>query len=113
MPTTSAARGPNAEEGRPDRSGEKERAMNPTNGVSHLTALNLRRLVAFAAALFLATTMMLGVAQAESRYPPLAEYLLPQDEEIALAKSAAPANISDHATIKLLTASGYEVASEG
>jgi hypothetical protein len=51
--------------------------------------------------------------RAENQYPPLDEYLMPQDEEIALARSAAPANISDHATIKLLTESGFEVFSEG
>jgi hypothetical protein len=48
-----------------------------------------------------------------AQYPPLSEYLMPRDAEIALAKSAAPANISGRATIKVLTASGYQVASEG
>jgi hypothetical protein len=38
---------------------------------------------------------------------------MPPDSEIALAKSAAPANISDQATIKVLTTSGYQVAREG
>src|SRR5215468_11776289 len=44
---------------------------------------------------------------------PLSEYLMPRDAEIALAKSAAPANISGHATIKVLTASGFEVVQQG
>src|SRR5215831_19816505 len=44
---------------------------------------------------------------------PLSEYLMPRDAEIALAKSAAPANVSGRATIKVLTASGYQVAREG
>jgi hypothetical protein len=48
-----------------------------------------------------------------AQYPPLSKYLMPRDAEIALAKSAAPANISGRATIKVLTASGYQVASEG
>ncbi len=52
-------------------------------------------------------------AQATKRYPPLGEYLMPRDPEIALARSAAPANISDKATIKVLTSSGYEVAHKG
>jgi hypothetical protein len=52
-------------------------------------------------------------AQSDRRYPPLSDYLIPQDEEIALAKSAAPANISDHATIEVLTESGYQVVNEG
>jgi hypothetical protein len=48
-----------------------------------------------------------------SKYPPLAEYMMPRDAEVALARSAAPANISARATIKVLTTSGYQVAQEG
>ena len=48
-----------------------------------------------------------------SKYPALSEYMMPRDTEIALARSAAPANISDRATIKVLTTSGYQVAREG
>jgi len=51
--------------------------------------------------------------QAVAQYPPLREYMMPRDAEIALAKSAAPANISDHATVRVLTASGYEVVHQG
>jgi len=51
--------------------------------------------------------------QAVAQYSSLREYMMPRDAEIALAKSAAPANISDHATIKVLTASGYEVVHQG
>ena len=47
------------------------------------------------------------------KYPPLSEYMMPQDAEIALAKSAAPQNISDHATIRVLTTSGYQVVHQG
>ena len=58
--------------------------------------------------------MWLGSAYAQSpKYPPIEEYLIPQANEIALAKSAAPANISGRATIKVLTRSGYEVAQKG
>jgi hypothetical protein len=39
--------------------------------------------------------------------------MMPQDAEVNLAKSAAPANISDRATIKLLTTSGYQVTHNG
>ena len=52
-------------------------------------------------------------AQVASKYPPLNEYLMQPDTEIALARSAAPANISGRATIKVLTKSGYEVAHKG
>jgi hypothetical protein len=48
-----------------------------------------------------------------SKYPPLGEYLMPRDAEVALARSAAPLHISERATIKVLTASGYEVVREG
>src|SRR6266581_405874 len=49
----------------------------------------------------------------DTKYPPLSEYIMPRDAEVALAKSAAPANISDRATIKVLTTSGYQVVREG
>jgi hypothetical protein len=38
---------------------------------------------------------------------------MPRDAEIALAKSAAPGHVSDRATIKVLSKSGYETAREG
>jgi hypothetical protein len=47
------------------------------------------------------------------KYPSIEEYLMPQASEIALAKSAAPANLSDHATVKALTASGFKVVHQG
>src|SRR5262245_6072193 len=47
------------------------------------------------------------------KYPTLSEYLMDSEAEIALAKSAAPSNISDEATIKVLTSSGYKVIHEG
>ncbi len=58
----------------------------------------------------------LGVACAnaqEAKYPPLSEYMMARDAEIGLAKSAAPQNISDRATIEVFTPSGYEVAHQG
>jgi hypothetical protein len=39
--------------------------------------------------------------------------MMPRDGEMALARSAAPANISGRATIKVLTTSGYQLAREG
>jgi hypothetical protein len=47
------------------------------------------------------------------QYPPLSEYMMVRDAEMALARSAAPARISDRATIKVLTTSGYQMAREG
>jgi hypothetical protein len=48
-----------------------------------------------------------------SKYPPLSEYMMAPEAEIALARSAAPENISAHATVKILTASGYKIAIQG
>jgi hypothetical protein len=48
-----------------------------------------------------------------SKYPALDRYFMPRDEEIALARTAAPPGISDHATIKVLTASGFTIARQG
>jgi hypothetical protein len=39
--------------------------------------------------------------------------MMPQDAEMVLARSAAPASISDRATIKVLGASGFTVAHQG
>jgi hypothetical protein len=58
--------------------------------------------------------MWVTTAQGQtSKYPPIEQYLMPQADEIALAKTAAPANISDRATIKVLTKTGFEVAQQG
>lgn len=53
-----------------------------------------------------------GAAQALS-YPPQSAYMMPRDDEIALAKSAAPAALSDHATVKVFTVHGYQTVHEG
>ena len=47
------------------------------------------------------------------KYPSIEEYLMPHASEIALAKSAAPPNISNGATVKVLTASGFKVVHHG
>jgi hypothetical protein len=62
----------------------------------------------------LAAILAAGAVRAQGgKYPPLTDYLMPPDVEIALARSAAPAGVSDRATIKVLKASGFEVAHEG
>jgi hypothetical protein len=71
------------------------------------------KLVAIGAAILLSAAAILTSAQGQTQYPPISEYMMPQDAEIALARSAAPANVSDRATIKVLNESGYEVAIEG
>jgi len=44
---------------------------------------------------------------------PLEEYLMPQEAEIALARSAAPASIADGATVMVLGRQGYTTAVQG
>ena len=44
---------------------------------------------------------------------PLDEYLMPADAEIALARSAAPASVSDDATVMVLGRQGYTTAVQG
>jgi len=53
-----------------------------------------------------------GLAQGP-KYPPLSDYMMAQEAEVALARSAAPEKVSAHATVKILTTSGYKVAAQG
>lgn len=62
--------------------------------------------------LALAASTAFTLAQ-EPQYPPMSEYMMQQDDEIALAKSAAPAEISDRATIEVLTSTGFRVVHTG
>jgi hypothetical protein len=61
--------------------------------------------------------MLAGFALADTtsseRMAPLAQYLMPPGSEIALARSAAPASISDKATVLTLDSQGYETAIRG
>jgi hypothetical protein len=72
--------------------------------------------------LFLITTVFAatGSTQAEDLSPsyssmaPLDQYLMPDRQaEISLARSAAPAAISDHATVLVLAQHGYDAAIQG
>jgi hypothetical protein len=49
----------------------------------------------------------------DRKYAPLSEYLMPEDAEVALARSAAPENVSARATVKVLTPKGFKVAVQG
>ena len=71
------------------------------------------RKIAAALALVLLNMQVAMVRGQTLKYPSLSEYMMPQDAEIALAKSAAPQSISEHATIRVLTASGYKAVHEG
>jgi hypothetical protein len=50
---------------------------------------------------------------AAPQYPPLSSYMMTPDAEAALAKSAAPANVADHASIEILTDAGYQTIIQG
>jgi hypothetical protein len=67
-----------------------------------------RLLVAFA---FLGTSL-LACAQADAPKPAY-DVSLPRDERIKLAKSAAPPEISDHATVYVLDKTGYAKVQDG
>jgi len=67
----------------------------------------------FVLLVFLASIGAVTARAQVSKYPPISAYLMPQEAEIALARSAAPASISDGATVKVLTQSGFEVAQPG
>src|SRR5216684_6756050 len=59
-------------------------------------------------------TMQAASVRAQSlKYSSLSEYMMTPEAEVALARSAAPENVSVHATVKVLTAAGYEVAAQG
>jgi hypothetical protein len=64
--------------------------------------------------LVLFVSMQVAPVQGQSpKYPPLSEYLMTPESEVTLARSAAPENISAHATVKILTVSGYKIAAQG
>jgi hypothetical protein len=46
-------------------------------------------------------------------YPPLREYLMSREAELQLVRTAAPPGITEGATLKVLTQTGYVVAQEG
>jgi hypothetical protein len=70
----------------------------------------------FAFALFLLLAGPGAMAQGQGqgqKYPPIDDYMMEQPAEIALARSAAPDNVSGPATVKVLTPQGFKVAVEG
>jgi len=87
--------------------------MNPRSIIARVMMKTSWIFAVCVAVILMSPTVRYGSAQSEAHYPPLRDYLMTQDAEIALAKSAAPANITDHATIKVLTESGYQIVSEG
>ncbi len=72
-----------------------------------------RAVVLLMLVLLLPSIGAIAVWAEEPKYPPLSEYMMAQEAEVALARSAAPEKISAHATVKILTTSGYKVAVQG
>ena len=67
-------------------------------------------------ALILGTALVAALASAahaDKTYPPIAAYLMPQDAEVALARTAAPASVSGPATVEVLTPRGYKLVETG
>jgi hypothetical protein len=62
--------------------------------------------------LFSAAVALVGAGGGQTM-PPVSQYLMNPKAEIAFARTAAPASISDHATIMTLSAHGYTVAAKG
>jgi hypothetical protein len=77
--------------------------------------MKTRHLVRWAGACTLSALAGLAAAAATpyERMAPLEQYLMPAGAEIALARSAAPAAISDKATVLTLDAQGYQTAVRG
>jgi hypothetical protein len=68
----------------------------------------------FLMAVLLLVSLDAGAVWAQGpAYPPLSEYMMAPEAEVALARSAAPEKVSARATVKVLTASGYEVTAQG
>lgn len=63
--------------------------------------------------LFVASLEAASILAQSAKYAPLSEYMMSQDAEVVLAKSAAPQAISDRATIRVLATSGYQTVHEG
>ena len=72
----------------------------------------MRRIMA-GVVLLLVSMQVAPVRGQSAKYPPLSEYMMTPEAEMALARSAAPENVSAHATVKILTASGFKVAAQG
>lgn len=76
------------------------------------TLRNRLGLVALLAAA-IASASTASTAETPKQYPPLSAYMMPPEAEIALARSAGPETVSAHATVKILTETGFKIAAQG
>lgn len=77
-----------------------------------------RRFLFFALAVFFlgsctGSARAQGAANAYPKMAPIEQYLMDRDAEIAMARSAAPAAISDDASVLVLSRRGYDTAVRG
>ena len=70
-------------------------------------------MIAIRACVLMAAALVLPGATGSDTMGPLSKYLMDSQVEIAIARSAAPASISSHATIMVLTSHGYRAAIQG
>jgi hypothetical protein len=91
--------------------GQGQRA-NDIVGNSSEEEVEMKKLILVLIALLTSLDTVAGWAQ-DSKYPPLSEYMMAPEAEVALAKSAAPEKVSARATVKVLTPSGYELTAQG
>jgi hypothetical protein len=83
--------------------------------------MNQKTLLTAASSVFVLTLILAGPWQARAQdtktsylsMPPIEEYLMSRDAEIALARSAAPEEISRDAEVLVLSRHGYETAVKG
>lgn len=52
-------------------------------------------------------------ASRDRHYPAIEQFLMRRRAEVVLAWSAAPANVSNHATVRVLTSDGFKLALQG
>ena len=72
--------------------------------------------ISYGVAFLLAAVGPVHAADTKATYPamaPVAQYMMASSDEIALARSSAPASISNDAEILTLTSHGYETAVKG
>jgi len=75
--------------------------------------LPIFRVIPFAALVLSAGPTFAATGEMPTSMAPLAEYMMPAAEEIAVARSAAPPAISGSAEVRVLGAHGYEIAVHG
>jgi len=84
-------------------------ASRPSKKLASIATKSL----ACAAWLLTSATVAAKPAAPDARMGPIESYLMDRTQEIALARSAAPASISRHATVLVFTRKGYETAVKG